>query len=326
MSEASWRELSLVCPRCRGRLAVGDDGAATCTTCGAHYPAVRGILRLTVGRAGAPNYDPHYFDTLDRVEHRHFWFVARRAIVLQTLRRAVPDLEHRRLFDIGCGSGGLLEYLSGQGVAVAGGCDAYPESLDLVRRRVAAPLVLVDEGRLPPLGPGHSLLGLFDVLEHLDDDRGMLRFLHAALAPGGVLVLTVPAHPFLFDERDELACHRRRYRRRELREKLEGAGFAVRRMTHFGASLVPPLVALHALTRLVPESRRRSRERQELEFRVVPVVNELLRAALALERQLLLICSLPFGSSIVAVAARAKGARGAGATDGGRGAVSGADR
>jgi SAM-dependent methyltransferase len=257
------------------------------------------------------------------VERRHFWFVARREIVLDTLRRAVPDLDRRRLFDIGCGSGGLLEYLSGQGVAVAGACDAYAESLDLVRRRVAAPLVLVDEGRLPPLGPGHGLLTLFDVLEHLDDDRGMLRFLHSALAPGGFLVLTVPAHPFLFDERDELACHRRRYRRPELRDKLEETGFVVRRLTHFGASLVPPLVMLHALTRLVPESRRRGRERQELEFRVVPVLNELLRAALALERRLLRVSSLPFGSSIIAVATRRENAPVADVNDQGRDAGEG---
>jgi SAM-dependent methyltransferase len=303
MTETAWPGLALVCPRCREALAGGDDGAV-CTGCGATYPADQGILRLTLGREGAPGYDPHYFNTLARIEARHFWFVARREIVLDALRRVVPDLAQRRVFDIGCGSGGLLEYLGARGVAVAGACDAYAESLDLVRRRVAAPLVLVDEGRLPPLGPGHDLLALFDVLEHVDDDRGMLHFLHSALAPGGVVVLTVPAHPVLFDERDELACHRRRYRRDEVRTKLEEAGFEVRMVTHFMAPLMPFLLGMRVLTRLVPESWRRSRERQELEFRVVPVVNDVLRAALAVERRLLRVASLPFGSSIIAVAAR----------------------
>jgi 2-polyprenyl-3-methyl-5-hydroxy-6-metoxy-1,4-benzoquinol methylase len=264
----------------------------------------QGILRLALGRAGAPGYDPHYFKTLERIEGRHFWFVARREIVRDALRRVVPDLDRRRMFDIGCGSGGLLEYLSRCGVAIAGACDAYSESLEIVRRRLPASLVLVDEGRLPPLGPGHDLLALFDVLEHVDDDRGMLGFLQSALAPGGVLVLTVPAHPILFDERDELACHRRRYRRGELRTKLEEAGFDVRLLTHFMAPLVPPLLAMRALTLILPPSRRRTRERQDLEFRVVPVVNEVLRSLLALERRLLRVGSLPFGTSIIAVAAR----------------------
>jgi SAM-dependent methyltransferase len=306
MTAGTWEGLPLVCPRCRGPLAVGDDEAA-CPGCGAVYPVDQGILRLTLGREGPPGYDPHYFKTLERVEGRHFWFIARREIVLDALRRVVPDLDRRRVFDIGCGSGGLLEFLGARGIDVAGACDAYSESLEIVRRRLAAPLVLVDEGRLPPLGPGHQLLALFDVLEHVDDDRGMLGFLHSALAPEGVVVLTVPAHPALFDERDELACHRRRYRRGELRKKLEGAGFEVRLLTHFMAPLVPVLLAMRVLTRLLPPSQRRSRERQDLEFRVVPVVNDVLRSLLALERRLLRVGSLPFGSSIIAVAARGGG-------------------
>jgi SAM-dependent methyltransferase len=279
------------------------DGAE-CVSCPARYPAQRGILRLTLGREGAPGYDPHFFQTLQGVEGRHFWFVARRAVVYETLRRSVPDLARRSLFDIGCGSGGLLEHLARSGVNVAGACDAYQESLEIVAGRVSAPLVLVDEGRLPPLGPGHEVLTLFDVLEHLDDDRGMLRFLYSVLAPGGVLVTTVPAHAFLFDERDEMAHHRRRYRRRELGDKLREAGFEVRVLTHFMASLVPALLALRALGALLPRPAETRRRRQMREFRVVPVVNGLLRSVLAVERGLLRVTTLPFGSSLIAVAAR----------------------
>jgi SAM-dependent methyltransferase len=307
MTDSTWQGLALVCPRCRGPLAP-DGAGAGCAGCGAHYRSDARILRLTLGREGSPNYDPHYFKTLEQIEQRHFWFVARREIVLDALRRTVPDLERRRVFDIGCGSGGLLEYLRARGIAVAGACDAYAESLEIVRRRLDIPLVLVDEGRLPPLGGGHEVLALFDVLEHLDDDRGTLRFLHSILAPGGVVVLTVPAHPFLFDERDELAHHRRRYRRGELRRKLEEAGFGVRLLTHFMAPLVPPLLAMRALRRLLPASFRRNRASHDLEFRVVPVFNGLMRAVLAVERRSLRAVPLPFGSSIIGVAVRPGGA------------------
>ena len=53
----------------------------------------------------------------------------------------------------------------------------------------------MDEGRVPPLGAGYSLVSLFDVLEHIDDDLGTLRHTESILEPGGFLVLTVPAHP-----------------------------------------------------------------------------------------------------------------------------------
>ena len=284
-------------------------GSATCASCGSCYTDDEGILHLVAGRTGSPGYDPHYFDTLIEVEDRHFWFVTRRRVILDVLRRALHGLQDRRLFDIGCGSGGLLRFLAAQGVPIAGACDAYLESLEIVRRRIAAPLVLVDEGRLPPLGPGHDLISLFDVLEHIDDDRGTLRFLHSILAPGGALILTVPAHPFLFDEMDELARHRRRYQRAELREKLVGAGFKILVLSHFMSPLVPPLVAVRWLGRRL-FGRRPSHARRRVEFRVVPVINGLLKGLLSLERswiRLVPSVPIPFGSSLVAVAVRGDG-------------------
>jgi SAM-dependent methyltransferase len=303
MNDHHWSELPLACPRCRGPL-VPTAPDARCGACNARYRGEGGILRLTLGREGAPGYDPHHFRTLERVEDRHFWFVARREIVLDSLRRSVPDLDGRRMFDIGCGTGGLLQFLAGQGVQLAGACDAYPESLEIVRRRLRIPLVLIDEGRLPPLGSGQELLALFDVLEHVDDDREMLGFLHSILEPGGIVVLTVPAHPALFSERDDLACHRRRYRRGELERKLEDAGFTVRLLTHFMAPLAPLLLASQLLSRVEPRARRRRRQGQDLEFRVLPVLNGLMRVILAGERRLLHLMALPFGSSLIAVGSR----------------------
>ena len=290
--------LKLVCPSCRETLPIAAAGAV-CGACGAAFELRGGILDLRSGRVGAPGFDPHYFPTLAAVERDHYWFATRREVVRDVLRDAVPDLARRALFDVGCGSGGLLAFLGESGVPLAGACDVYPESLALVRQRVAAPLVLVDEGRFPPLAAGHSLLSLFDVLEHIDDDLGTLRHLIEVLDPGGVLVLTVPAHPMLFDEMDEIAHHRRRYRRSELRQKLEAAGFRVLRLAHFMAPLVP-LVALRWLARVLPG--RTSLERRKLELRVIPVVNGLLRALLRLERPLVRAGLLPFGSSLIAVA------------------------
>jgi SAM-dependent methyltransferase len=260
------------------------------------------VLHLVVGREGLPSYDPHYFDSLVRIEEQHFWFVTRRELILDALRRHVPDLARRPLVDVGCGSGGLLAFLERSGVPVAGACDAYVESLRLVRRRVRAPLYLVDEGRLPPFGPGFPMLSFFDVLEHITDDAATLAWVRSVLAPGGVLVLTVPAHPFLFDEMDEIAHHRRRYRRSELRGKLEGAGLRVRFLSHFMAPLVPALVMWRWLGRRT--SSRDASERRAMEFRINPLLNALLARLLRVERAYLRVGTLPFGSSILAIAER----------------------
>lgn len=292
------RALSLACPSCRGALEPSADGWS-CAACRARYPLVDGVVRLVAGDGGAPGYDPHYFAALPLVEGRHFWFLARREVILDGIRRAVPDWRQRPLFDVGCGTGGLLAWLSAQGVLLAGACDAYPQALEMARARLRAPLVLVEEGGPPPLGPGQAMLSLFDVLEHLDDDVGALAWARSVLAPGGYLVITVPAHPFLFDDIDRLAFHRRRYRRRELRDRLRAAGFEVRRLTHFMAPLVPLLAVSRRLRRL---RGREAAPQKDAELRLVPGVNGALRALLKVERLALRASSMPFGSSLLAIA------------------------
>jgi SAM-dependent methyltransferase len=275
-----------------------------CVQCHATYQEEDGIIVLASARASTPGYDPHYFATLPRVEETHFWFVHRREVILEVIRRQVPDFEDRPLFDVGCGSGGLLSFLERSGVPLAGACDAYVEGLRLARRRVKAPLVLVGEGGLPPIAPGQKMIGLFDVLEHLDDDLAMLRFFNESLEVGGALVITVPAHPFLFDEMDELAHHRRRYRTTELRDRLRAAGFEVRFLGHFMSCLVPLLLLVRTIGRLLPGLPPRPGARRDAELRVVPVLNQTLAALLRLESWLARWITLPFGTSLVAVARR----------------------
>lgn len=304
--------LSLVCPKCRAPLN-RESSAWCCASCRDSYPEEGGIVHLLAGRTGAPAFDGRYFETLAPVEDRHFWYVARRRLIVDVLLRTIPDFTRRPLFDVGCGSGGLLSFLGAAGIPLAGACDAYLQGLEHARRRLGAlPLLLVDEGRLPPLGPGQTMVTLFDVLEHLDDDLGTLRWIESVLEPGGLLVLTVPAHPFLFDEMDELAHHRRRYTRSQLRRRLEAAGLQVRFLSHFMCPLAPLLFVLRAMGRFFYAKGTGASARRNAELRVVPALNGLLTSVLAMERYALRLFSLPFGTSIIAVAARPVGSAGFG--------------
>ena len=132
---------------------------------------------------------------------------------------------------------------------------------------------LVTGDRRPPLV-------LDDPFVTLDDDRATLRFLFDVLAPGGVLVLTVPAHMFLFGEMDRLACHRRRYAKGELAQKLLDAGFEVRLLTHFMAPLVPLLLLFRQLGRLIDALGFRSKRRSTQELALLPLFNPVMRGVL----------------------------------------------
>jgi hypothetical protein len=94
---------------------------------------------------------------------------------------------------------------------------------------------------------------MWDVLEHTEDDFLALERVRDALNPGGVLILTVPAYPWLWSSHDTLHHHFRRYNRDGLCEKLCRTGFALNYMSHFNAYLLP----LAILERLAARAFRR---------------------------------------------------------------------
>ena len=141
---------------------------------------------------------------------------------------------------------------------------------------------------------------LFDVLEHLDDDAEALRKAASLLNETGRLVLTVPAHRFLWSPHDEINRHRRRYSFGGLRDCLLGSGLEIQRMTYFNTLLFPVVWGARLLRRgLAPKGDRRSDFRIQGDW-----INNLLSALFGSERFLLRRIDLPFGVSILAVAGR----------------------
>jgi len=157
-----------------------------------------------------------------------------------------------------------------------------------------------------PFGKPFDLIGMFDVLEHVPEDLETLRALRDALAPGGRLMLTVPAHQYLWSYFDEAARHCRRYSSREIRERLVEAGFEVEFQSQFMTCIFPLVWLFRRVSswnqRPGPEDAKALTLR---EFRVVPVINGLLAALLRLEALWLSRgYRLPIGTSLIVVARR----------------------
>jgi glycosyltransferase involved in cell wall biosynthesis len=79
----------------------------------------------------------------------------------------------------------------------------------------------------------------FNVIEHVNDDGAALAGLRKLLVPGGLLLLIVPAHPWLFGSLDEHLGHFRRYEKAALTEKLSAAGFEVEKLAYYNQVAVP---------------------------------------------------------------------------------------
>lgn len=240
--------------------------------------------------------DPAYAAVHAEEDREHWWFRGRRAVILAEMRRWLGVGGAARLAEIGCGSGGLLPDLARFGAVV--GVEADPALRSVAGARGLA----VMAGRLPdalPLEHGSlDAVGLFDVLEHVDDEAAALAAVRHRLRPGGLLFVTVPAHPWLWSRHDEVLGHRRRYTRRTLRAALERAALRVERLTGFNALLAPAVIATRVLKRLTGAGGH------DL-ARPPAALNGLLAACFGVEARLLALTTLPFGISLLAVARRA---------------------
>jgi SAM-dependent methyltransferase len=245
------------------------------------------------------------------VEDRHFWFRSRNEVISALVENEVRRLPAGyRVLEVGCGTGNVLRELgkvcqNGQVV----GMDLFIEGLEYARRRVGQGLVQGDM-HAPPFGLRFNLVGLFDVLEHLPDDRHVLDALYSMLEPGGVLFLTVPAFPSLWSYFDEASHHVRRYRLDELQTRLEQAGFKVETTSYYMMSIFPLVwiqrkLAPGRLQAKGPASEQDAHDRTVDDLRIVPVANQVLVTILGLEaRWLKSGRRLPFGTSLLALARR----------------------
>jgi SAM-dependent methyltransferase len=185
--------------------------------------------------------DPTLWEEISAVEDRHWWFTARRSIILHLVSQLAPA--GASVLDIGCGTGFTLEALAER--FDAWGLEPDPAVRARVRSSVAHRVLAGDTGDRSALGNRtFDVVLLLDVLEHVKDDRAELASAAAALAPGGKLVITVPANPRLWSNHDERNGHYRRYTEDSLRTLLTSAGLAPTLLTHFNARLYP-LARLH---------------------------------------------------------------------------------
>ena len=234
------------------------------------------------------------YDRMAEVECDSWWFRARRRILNQAIgRMSLPP--NPRIADIGCGTGGNLPMLSRHGYVT--GVEASPRAATLARDATGLAVLTASAEATGLPDEAFQLVTMFDVLEHLEDERPALREVTRILAPGGHFLFTVPAFMMLWSGHDEALHHHRRYRRSQLRKLIEDAGLSVDWLSYYNTSLFPPVAALR-LARRVFGGGSRSADVGQGEGRL----SETLEAIFASERHVIGRFSLPFGVSLIGVA------------------------
>ncbi len=250
------------------------------------------------------SYDPHYFEPLFAAEERHFWFVARNKVISSLAHKALTGIKTPAILEVGCGTGNVLQSLEKEfSSANLTGMDLFSEGLRFAHQRTKCGLIQADLAA-PPLNTKFDLVGMFDVLEHIKEDQAAVRQIFKLVKPGGLFMVTVPADPHLWSYFDIASRHARRYTLNSLRQTIIQAGFTEEFLSPYIAFTYPALwIGRKAIDSAIASQELQVHHQAEKEFRIIPVVNEIVCVILSLEAAWLTKGrKLPFGSSLVMLA------------------------
>lgn len=259
--EQAFSSIGWICPAC-GYEPVQMDGFV------AHAAA---LSKCSGG------FKPEYFSELAKLEEHNFWFRARNKLILWALNTYKPNAHS--FLEVGCGTGFVLSGMAKAHPEMAlSGSEIFLTGLSHAAKRFPAAHFMQMDARRVPFTAEFEAIGAFDVLEHIEEDETVLDQLYRALKSGGILLLTVPQHPWLWSSSDEYACHVRRYTHSEIRAKVKRSGFEILRSSSFVTLLLPAMMLSREL-----QKRKKGAFNPSGELSINPVLNRAFYGLMMLE-------------------------------------------
>jgi 2-polyprenyl-3-methyl-5-hydroxy-6-metoxy-1,4-benzoquinol methylase len=287
----------IVCPLCKEKLLFGKE-MYYCKNC--EYQAIvkdGTVYFFNNDVDDYENYDAKNLDVLYKYENRHFWFKNRKDVIVGIFDKYVKKTD--QVIEIGAGTGSVARDLLKNGYDISVG-EIHSLGLEYAKTYGIKGRFQVDIFE-SPFQEHFDVVSMFDVLEHFEDESSALRNVHSMLKMGGKLVLTVPAHQWLWNRDDEIAFHKRRYTLKYLSEILELNGFEIVKSKHFFLAILP---LLYLRTFLHPSKGNYDikKDQQEYDMSMNPLINWVLDKITCFENMLMKNYHPLFGGSIICVA------------------------
>lgn len=255
---------------------------STCHTCGLQSLVLDGFPAYAPDFAYEnAGFHSSYFTQLAKVETENFWFRARNRLIIWALGQYNPKFHS--FLEIGCGTGFVLS-----GIAEAYpythllGSEIFTAGLKYAADRLPGTNLMQMDARNIPFEAEFDCIGVFDVLEHIEEDTQVLTQMYQALKPAGYCLITVPQHPWLWSPSDDYACHVRRYRAKDLHKKIKDSGFEIVRSTSFVTSLLPAMLLSRMSQKIKGKKLSNPSSELEISYGLNFVFEKMLNAEIAL--------------------------------------------
>ena len=234
------------------------------------------------------------YDTMAELDQRHWWYRARREVLAALIRRLAKPPKNAKILEIGCGTGHNLAMLGQFGRVDA--LELDEEARTVAEGRLGRKVMSTPLPEIQGVADHHyDLVGAFDVIEHIHDDRAALASIASKIKPGGKLVMTVPAHQWMWSAHDVVNHHKRRYSKRGLKALIQASPLKLESIGYFNSLLFPVAMAERMATKV------RGKDEADLKLPPAPL-NVALEQAFKAERHLIGRLPLPPGLSLFAVA------------------------
>ena len=232
------------------------------------------------------------YGKMRQAEDHYWWFVSRRRLALALLEQFADS--KRRILDVASGTGAVLTEL--QKLGWAGGFDFSPLAVKFCQERHLPNLMVGNAEAVPVQSGTIDIVVSLDTLEHVAADEAAVSEFARVLRPGSVLVLNVPAFKWLWGPHDVALMHYRRYTKRQIRDLLERHGFKLEKLSYSVFLLFPVVVLIRWLDKFRWGPAKVSLPNVSGRF------NSFLVKLQDMEARWIMGRSLPWGSSVVAVA------------------------
>lgn len=289
----------IICPKCKNKL-VKKLNYYFCDVCNFKADIINGVAYFNPEIDETfESYNPNALDIFYKYEKLHFWFRIRRDFILQIFNKYVG--KNSLVMEVGTGTGYIARELKRNGYNVEIS-DVHKQFLDFRKNKAIQKRYQFDINESPFI-EHFDAIGMFDVLEHIEEDRNVLKNVRKMLNDDGRVIITVPAHSWLWSRYDY--SHKRRYNLKRIRAIFRDSGFDILEAKHFFVSITP-LLLMRSLIKRDKFNKNSATNLAEDQISINPIVNKILYLMLSIECKFIKNICPRVGGSIVVVAKRNK--------------------